>query len=157
MAQGDFTVFEQFYEDEGEGLHDLENDTIRLGLIDSVITPTAADATPQWGAGSGVDYDGNEVSSVSAQYPTGGLTLANVTYNKVSGDSVLDADNLSMSQDAGNGFTDARWGVLYNDTATNNNAIGFLDLGGATSLQAGDISINWNANGILRKGAGTLT
>ena len=54
MATGDFTIFEEFADQLGMELHDFDNDTLKLGLIDNVVTPTAADATPRWGAGSGV-------------------------------------------------------------------------------------------------------
>ena len=51
MAQGDVTWFEQAFVDIQEGLHDLENDTIKLGLTDSTTTPASTTADPRWGAG----------------------------------------------------------------------------------------------------------
>ena len=56
--------------------------------------------------------------------------------------------DIALAQDAV-GFTDGYYGILYNDSATNKNAIGFIDLGGPVSEQAGPVNINWNASGIL--------
>lgn len=148
MARGDFTVFEEFSLQLGQELHTLASDTLRLALIDNVVTPTAADATPAWGATSGVDYDGNEVATTGG-YTATGIALTGVTFTEAAGVATLDdTANISLAQN-GSGFTNAYWGILYNDSATNNNAIGFLDLGGPVSEQAGPVNINWNASGIL--------
>jgi hypothetical protein len=114
-------------------------------LVDDTITPTAADATPTWG-----DYSGNEVSTAGG-YSANGISLAYTgatRWAEADGVGTLDADNITISQN-GSGFTDAYWGILYNDTAASDQAIGFLDLGGPVSEQDGDITITWNASGIL--------
>lgn len=148
MARGDFTVFEEFADQLGEEIHNFVSDTIKLAIIDNVVTPTAADATPAWGATSGVDYDANEVTNAGG-YTTGGETIP-VTWTEAAGVATLDDDSgdIALAQDA-SGFTDGYWGILYNDSATNKNAIGFLDLGGPVSEQAGPVNINWNVSGIL--------
>lgn len=147
MARGDFTLFNEFANSLAEKKINLETDTIKLALIDVTITPTANDATPQWGAGSGVDYDGNEVSTAGG-YTAGGLACANPATTRSGDTTTFDADDpATIAQDA-SGFTDAYWGILYSDTATNKDAIGFLDLGGPVSEVAGPIDINWNASGI---------
>ena len=43
------------------------------------------------------------------------------------------------------GFTDGHYGILINDSATNKEAIGFWDLGGPVSEQAGPISLEFPA------------
>jgi hypothetical protein len=148
MAAGDVTVFEEFADQLGMEIHDFDNDTIKLALIDDTVTPTAADATPAWGATSGVDYDANEVSAAGG-YTSGGETVA-VTWSEAGGVATLNDNtgDVSLEQNP-SGFTDARWGILYNDSATNKNAIAFVDLGGDVSEQAGPIEINWHTNGIL--------
>jgi hypothetical protein len=157
MAAGDFTLFQQFYADEANEVHDLDTDNFKLALITSTVTPSATDATPRFGAGSGVDYDANEVDSTSASYPTGGVTLSSVTFSATSGVYSFDSADISITQDATDGFTNARWAILYNDSATNKEALGFLDLGSNLSLQAGNINITPPANGWFRKGAGTIS
>jgi hypothetical protein len=142
MATGDVTIFEEVAEMIGEETFNFESDTLKLGLIDNSTPPTAADATPRWG-----DYSGNEVSTAGG-YTADGETLASVTYTEADGVATLDADNVSLSQD-GSGFTDAYWGIIYDDTATNDEAIGFVELGGPVSEQAGPVAINWNASGIM--------
>lgn len=141
MARGDFTLFDEFALALGEEDHDFSLDTLKLGLVDDTITPTAADATPTW-----ADYSANEVATTGG-YTTNGETLTNVSFTEVDGVATLDADNISLEQN-GSGFTDAYWGILYNDDS-NDAAIGFIDLDGPVSEQAGPIAINWNATGIL--------
>ena len=143
MAQGDFTVFDEFVLDIGKEVHELSSDTLKLGIVDDTITPTAGDATPVWG-----DYSGNEVSAAGG-YVADGITLTGVTFTETGGTATLDdTGNISLAQD-GSGFTDGYWGILYNSSAAGSNAIGFLDLGGPVSEQAGPVNINWNASGIL--------
>ena len=142
MATGDVTIFEEVSEMIGEKTFNLASDTLKLGLIDNTAAPTAADATPRWG-----DYSANEVSTAGG-YTANGITLTSVTYTEAGGVATLDAANVSLTQDAG-GFTDAYWGIIYDDTATNDEAIGFVELGGPVSEQAGPVAINWNASGIM--------
>lgn len=143
MARGDFTVFEEFALQLGQELHTLASDTLKLGLVDDTLTPTAADATPAWG-----DYSANEVATTGG-YVADGITLTGVTFTEAGGVATLDdTGNISLAQD-GSGFTDAYWGILYNSSAAGSQAIGFLDLGGPVSEQAGPVNINWNASGIL--------
>ena len=146
MARGDFTVFEEFVLALGSKEHNIgATDVLKLGIVTNVVTPTAADATPTW-----ADYSANDVSAAGG-YVADGLTLTftGVTrWEEAAGTATLDADDISLSQN-GSGFTDAYWGILYNSSSTGNQAIGFLDLGGPVSEQAGPVNINWNASGIL--------
>lgn len=142
MAQGDLTVFEEFSLELGKGTFDFTSDTIKVGLIDNTSAPTAADATPVWG-----DYSGNEVSGTG--YTAGGATLSGVTYTEASGVATLDdTGNVTWSQN-GAGPTDIYYAVVYDDDAASDEAICFIDMGGPVSLQDGDVSITWNASGIV--------
>jgi hypothetical protein len=142
MAAGDLTVFEEFSLDIGKGVHDFTSDSLKLALIDDTLAPTAADATPTWS-----DYSANEVSGTG--YTAGGATLSGVTYTEADGVAKLDdTGNVTWSQN-GAGPTDAYYAVLYNDDAASDQAICFIDLDGPVSLQDGDISVTWNASGIL--------
>ena len=142
MARGDVTIFEEHSLDLGKGVHDFSSDTLKIGLIDSTAAPTAADATPRW-----ADYSANEVGT-SGGYTANGTSLASVSYTEASGVATLDAGNVTWSQDA-SGFTNAYWGIFYNDDATNDEAFGFIELDGPVSEQAGDVSITWNSSGIM--------
>jgi hypothetical protein len=140
MARGDFTLFEEFADELGEGVHTLGSDTVKLGIVDDTLTPTAADATPRW-----ADYSANEVTTAGG-YTANGETLTTVTYTEAAGVATFDSDAMSLTQD-GSGFTDAYWAIMYNDSADADQAIGFIDLGGPVSEQAGDVTITPNASG----------
>lgn len=142
MARNDWVTFQEFSLDLANGVHNLGSDTFKVALIDNTTAPTAADATPRW-----ADYSANEVSGTG--YTAGGYTLTGVSTSEAAGVTTFDdTGNVLWSQNAA-GPTDIYWAVLYNDSASADQAIGFLDMGGAVSLVDGDVSITWNASGIL--------
>ena len=142
MARNDWVTFEEYGKDVMDGAHNHDSDTFKVGLIDNSTPPTAADASPTWS-----DYSGNEVSGTG--YTAGGATLSGTSTAEAAGVTTFDdTGNVTWSQN-GAGPTNVYWAVLYNDTAASDQAVGFLDMGGPVSLQDGDISITWNASGIL--------
>lgn len=147
MAAGDIVFFDQFLVDVLESLHDLENNTIKLGLITSAVTPSATTADPRWGSGGSTNLSTSQVTP-GGNYSSGGPTIGNPTVTLDSGQAVFDGDDISISQNASNP-TNARWGIIYNDTDTGKRALGYVDLGAAIDLSAGDFAINWNASGIM--------
>lgn len=146
MAVGDIIAFDQFLVDVQEGLHDLENDTIKLGIVTNSTVPTATTADPRWGAGGTTDFSANEVTP-GGNYSTGGPTLANPTVTLSGGAGVFDTDDVSIAQDASNP-SGAYWGFVYNDTDTGKRGILFVELGTAVDLSAGAFSVTWNGSGI---------
>jgi hypothetical protein len=144
MAQGDWVTFEEFSLDLVNGVHNLGSDTLKVALIDNAATePVAGTATPEWAA----DFSGNEVSGTG--YTAGGETLSGTSTAEAAGVATLDdTGNVLWSQNAA-GPTDIYWAILYNDTAASKECIGFLDMGGPVSLVDGDVTITWNASGIL--------
>ena len=143
MAAGDVTPFNNVPIDALTEAHDWSSaDTLKIGLITSAQTPTANDATPAWG-----DYSSNEVSTGSSY--TGPITLSSVSLSRSSAVTTLDAANVSITQDASSGFTDARWGIVYNDSAASDEAVCFVDLGSNRSIQSGPLNINWHASGMV--------
>jgi hypothetical protein len=154
MAAGDITVFNEFLEDLGEEIHDFESDTIKLALIDDSVTPLQDANTPRWHASSDQDYKGNEVSA-AGNYTVDGHTIP-VSWEREGDTCTLNDDggNIEWLQDAG-GFgvaTDdaARWGILYNSSAANKNAICFIDFGSpGLDERVGAVNIYWNSTGIL--------
>jgi hypothetical protein len=146
MAAGDIVFFDQFCVDVQEGLHDLENDTIRVGLITAVVTPSATTTDPRWGSGGSTNLSSNQVTP-GGNYSSGGPTIGNNSVTLTGGAGVFDGDDISIAQNASNP-TNARWGIIYNDTDTGKRAIGFVDLGAAIDLSAGAFAITWNASGI---------
>lgn len=146
MAIGDVVFFDQFLVDVQKKLHDLSSDTLMVGLITAVATPAATDADPRWGAGGTTNYLTNEVTP-GGNYATGGVAIATPTVTLTAGAAVFDGGDISITQNASNP-TNARWGIIYNSTDTGKRAIGFVDLGAAIDLSAGNFSITWNASGI---------
>ena len=143
MAAGDLTVFEESALDFINGVHNLGSDTIKVGLVDDTVAPAADDATPRW-----ADYSANEVSTAGG-YTANGETLSGTGTSEADGTATFDdSGNISLSQD-GSGFTDAYWAIIYNDTATNDEALAFVELDGPVSEQAGPITITWHTSGIL--------
>lgn len=147
MAAGDIVWFDQALLDLGEKLHDLSTDTFKLGLITAVVTPATTTTDPRWGAGGSTNLSTNAVATATAW--TGPVTLASVTWTIATGTPTFDAaDPSTIAQDA-SGFTDARWGVFFNDSDAGKRALAYLDLGSARSIVTGPLSITFNASGIL--------
>lgn len=147
MATGDVTWFDQALLDLGKKIHDLSTDVLKLGLVTSTVTPSATTADPRWGAGGGTNLSTNAVATGTAW--TGPVTLASVAWTIVAGTPTLDAaDPAQIAQD-GSGFTNARWGIIYNDTAAGKQALCFIDLGSDRSIVTGPLSITFNASGVL--------
>lgn len=150
MAQGDLSLFNEFSLELGSATHNLAagGNTVRVALITALptvtqTTPTLADFTEVTGAG----------------YTAGGVDIGtNQTLTVVSGSTYRydSTTNPSWSQN-GSGPTNIVAGLIYNDTDGSDKAIGFVDLttdGGVTpvSLQAGNVSITWNASGLFTIG-----
>ena len=136
MSTGSCTMFQEFYLDALSAAHNLSSNTLKLGIVDDTLTPTANIATPRWS-----DFSANEVSA-AGNYVSGGMTLTTVSLAMSCGICTLTADDVLIAQHA-SGFTDGYWGILYNSSATNGEAIGFIDLGGPVSEQAAPVSVEW--------------
>ena len=151
MAAGDAGIFDQFILDLGNKIHDLDGDTWKFGLVDntdaaSMVVTTAG---PHWGGTGTTDFSTNQVSTAGGY--TGPITLASAAWTD-EGTTILQWDfaNPSVIAQDGSGATDIYWGIIYNDTDTNKRAAGWFDLGGPVSLQAGSLTITFNANGLMR-------
>lgn len=142
MAKGTVTIFEGFELDKGTGVHDLSSDTIKVALVDSTLTPLATILTPTWS-----DFSANECSGDN--YTAGGETVGSVTWTLVANKPELGGDDVGWTIHA-TGPDDARWAIIYNDTAASKNAIGFVDFGEVVSLQADNIDVEWSGSVIHR-------
>ena len=155
MAQGTFALFHEFSESIGDGRIDLDTDVFKIGLTTLQVggTPSiaAADAVPTWGAGGTTNLAASEVAA-GGGYTAGGNTLASVTWAQVAGSAKFDAADTSWTASAGSPTT-IKSAVIYDNTATNKDALGFIDMTAdgttAISLVAGDISVVFNASGIF--------
>lgn len=146
MAQGDVVFFDQFMVDAFNGVHNLSSDAIKAAIIDSNTTPAATTADPRWGAGGTTNFSSDQVTP-GGNYADGGATLASFAATLDSGAAKIDCDDFSWAADGSNP-TDARWIILYNDTATGKNAIGYIDIGSVFDMSGGPLSATVNAAGL---------
>ena len=149
MATGDVTFFDQFLVDEGKKVHNLDADTIKVGLITSTVTPAATDSDPRWGAGGTVNFATNQVTA-GGNYATGGPAIPTNSMTLDTGKGKFDGGDIVIAQHASNP-TNARWGIIYNDTPAGKNCVGFVDLGAVTNLSLVPFEIQWAATGIGTK------
>lgn len=140
MAQGTFTLFEEFRKTIGDGTHDLDADALKVMLIDDTLVAAAGDTTPD-------SSDYTEVTGTN--YTAGGEAIAH-TWVEAAGTATLAITpaTTAWTQD-GAGPDDIYQAIIYNTTAGAIDAIGFMDMTAdagttAISLQAGDITITWN-------------
>lgn len=127
-----------------KGNIDLENDTIKLALVDGY-TPNI-DTHQNWD-----DVSSSEVSATG--YTAGGAALA-------SGSVTVDTANDRAEFDA----TDEVWtitgtltadgAILYKDsgTASTSPVIRYFDFGGDETTEDGDFTVQFNAEGVVQLG-----
>jgi hypothetical protein len=120
-----FTKFQSFVEKLAEKTHNLGSDTLKVMLTLTAPSASAsnvkADLT-EITAGNGYTAGGTAASITSSAQTTG-------TYKLVLGDVLFTATGA---------VGPFRYVVLYNDTATNKDLIGFYDYGSSLSLANGD-------------------
>lgn len=145
MAQGDIRFFAGALLEMGKGTHNLASDTLKVGIVTSAVTPVVGDTDPRWGANGSVNFTTNQVTP-GGNYPAGGVTLASVTWTNVAGVLTLRATDPAIAQHASNP-TNGRWGIIYNDTAANKNAVGLIDFGSVRDLTTGPFTIDFGGSG----------
>ena len=149
MAQGDLTLFNDFSQEVLSAEHDLATggNGVKVALITTL--PTAGtspnDLSDFTEVSGGTSYvaGGAEINS--------GMAVTSVSGSTYKWDSSV---NPSWTQD-GSGPTNIIAALVYNTVSST--GIGYIDMttdGGTTpiSLQAGNVSITWNASGILTLG-----
>jgi len=151
MAQGTFSLFNEFAESIADGRIDLDTHTFKAAFTSTV--PADTDAVPTWGAGGTTNESSNEVSA-GGGYTAGGEALTSVTWGQTSGVATFDSANTTWTSSASGDPTDIKSLILYSDTATNKDCVGWMDMtadGGTTaiSLLSGDITVTWHASGLF--------
>lgn len=151
MARGDVKFFANFDLKAKAGISFnllTGQDALKLGIVTNATVPTVGTADPRWGSSGSTDFSANQVATATAY--TGPIALTNGTFAtrwaRSAGVNSLGFDNVVVALDAA-GFTNGYWGILYDDTVAGKYAIGFIDLGGPVSIQAGALNINLNAGG----------
>jgi hypothetical protein len=149
VAQGTVEVFDSFiqysFEGNAENPFDLgaTPDVLKCAIVDDTITPATDDADPCWGTGGTVNFEPGKMEGGS--YTAGGLVLSSVAVTNAAGVIHLDFDDPATWAVNGSNPTTCYYGIIYSDTATNKNAIGYVDLGGVFNATTGDLTITWGA------------
>lgn len=132
-----FQKFNSFVEALAEKAHNLGSDTLKVMLTNSapLATNTQKSDLTEISAGNGYTAGGSAASQSSSAQSSG-------TYKLVVGDVVFTATGA---------IGPFRYAVLYNDTATNDELIGFYDYGSSISLSNGDtFTVDFDGtNGVL--------
>lgn len=120
-----FTKFNSFVEALAEKVHNLGSDTLKLALTNSA--PSASNT---------VLADITQIANGNG-YTTGGATITVTTSAQTSGNYKLVIDDVTFTA-SGGAMGTFRYGVIYNDTATSDELIGYYDNGSAVTLASGD-------------------
>ena len=121
-----FNKFDSFVEALAEKVHNLGSDTLKVMLTNTapVATNTIKANLTEIAAGNGYTAGGNTASVTSSAQTSG-------TYKLVLGDP-------ATYTASGGSIGPFRYAVLYNDTATNDELIGWWDYGSAVTLADGE-------------------
>jgi hypothetical protein len=122
-----FNKFNSFVEALAEKVHNLGSDTLKVMLTNTapVATNTIKADLTEIAAGNGYTAGGN-TASVTSSTQTGGL------YRLVLGDPA------TWTASGGGSIGPFQYAVLFNDSATNDELIGWWDYGSAVTLADGE-------------------
>ena len=145
MARNDWVTFNEATLDTMNGVHNFGTDEFSVRLINNDATVPAVDtATPRW-----ADFSANEVAGTGG-YTTGGIILTGTSAAEAAGVTTFDDTSTPTWTKTAGSPEDIYWAVLVNNDASNLECPGFLDMGGPVSLIAGDVSIEWFVDGVMK-------
>ena len=125
-----------------DGTIDLDSDTIKVSLHASSYTPSVAH-----------DFFSDLTNEVTgSNYTAGGATLGSTAVTTVTtNDAMYDAADTTWSAHA-TGFSTARYAVIYKSTGTDSTSplLGYIDFTSDQDNVNNDLTIKWNASGILQ-------
>ncbi len=133
-----FNKFNSFVEALAEKVHNLGSDTLTVALTNTLPVNTNTQLS-----------NITQISYTNIQNGgTTGRDLTGVTSAQTSGTYKLDANDLVLT--ATGTVPTFRYVVLFNNTATNDELIGWYDYGATVDLLNGEtFTITWDAAGIL--------
>lgn len=132
-----FNKFQSFVEAVAEKVHNLGSDTLKVALTNSAPVNTNT-----------VLANITQISGTNG-YTTGGATCTTSTSAQTTGTYKLVLADLSPAWTASGGSIGPfQYVVLYNDTATNDELIGWYDYGSAVTVTTGNtFSIDFDGSG----------
>lgn len=133
-----FNKFNAFVANLGLKVFNLNTDTLKVMLTDTA--PAAANS---------VKADITEISAGNG-YTAGGTAVGSNAYSQTGGVAKLTGNDVVFTASGGS-IGPFRYAVLYDDTATNDELIGWWDYGSSVTLTAGGtFTVDFSAvNGIL--------
>lgn len=135
MASFIYNSFKQFMAD---GSIDMDGDTFKIVLLTDSHTPDPSNTQYS-------NVSGDEVADGSG-YTSGGQTLQNVTWSRDGGTVTFDANDPVWTS----ATFDAAYGVIYDDTSTNDLLVCLIDFGGNKSVSSGTFTVHFHADGIFQ-------
>jgi hypothetical protein len=132
-----FQKFNSFPENLGRKVYNLHTDTLKIMLTN--VAPVA---------GNSVKADITEIAAGNG-YVAGGAAVPNTSFTQAGGIATLLGDDPNIIASGGS-IGPYQWAVLYDDTAVNDELIGFWDYGGPQTLLAAEqLQLDLDATGIL--------
>lgn len=139
-----FNKFNSFVENLAEKVHNLGSDTLKVYLTNDL--PVAGDTVRRTNGGA---QNGPEEIAAGNGYTAGGATVTVTSSAQSSGTYKLVASDVTITATGTVG--PFQYVVLYNDTATNDELIGWYNYGSAVTLANGEtFTIDFDGtNGVL--------
>ena len=133
-----FNKFNSFVEDVAEGVHNLGSDTLKIALTAAANAPAATNGQL------------SDLTTVSTTNLTG-VTVTVSDSSQTAGTYKLTVTDFDLTASGGS-CGPFRYVVLYNDTATNDELIGWWDYGSELTLSDGEtLTLNFDdSNGVLQ-------
>lgn len=136
-----FTFFHEFKKFLGDGTIDLDSHTFKAALSNTA--PNAA---------SNIDF--GDITEITAGngYTAGGQALSSVTWAETgSGTGIWRFSAASFSWTAtGGAIADFRYVIVYDDSAPNDELVGYWDYGSSLSVATGNsFTVNIGSSGIF--------
>lgn len=123
-----FTKFQPFVEAVAEKLHELGADTLKLALTNTAPVNTQSVFDP---------VTDHPPPAAANGYTAGGHTTAQVSSAQTAGVYKLVLTDVVITATAG-GIGPFRYVILYNDTSTLDNLVGYYDYGSSITLASGE-------------------
>lgn len=128
-----FNKFHSFVEAVAEKVHNLGSDTLKVYLSNDA--PDTGDTVRKTNGGA---QNGPEEIAAGNGYTAGGNSCSITSSSQTSGTYKLVLADPATWTASGGSIGPFRYAVLYNDTASNDELIGWWDYGSAITLAAGE-------------------
>lgn len=130
-----YNKFQAFIEDVHNGVHNLSSGVLKVAFMSNANAPAATDG---------------QLSDLTHITPTNldGVTITTISSTHTTGTYALKLTDLVIT--ATGAFGPFQWVAIYNDTATNDELIGYFDYGSEISLANSEtFTLDFDAAGLF--------